>query len=188
MWRSSIRLIPERYHNATKVIISKLPFTIYLAIEMKSDADPEIGRCPNIRAPSKKADFSKQLVGVLRDIEDNQSWKYDELPPVQLLERLKLNKCLADRGEVERAEYFWTRRPRFLRAIGWILWFLVALGLPFWLFDVPAIGLPLFLLAAVVANTDIVRSVRWRRQYELSIDRLVRTTRNFPRSEESQAI
>jgi hypothetical protein len=147
---------------------------------MKSDPASEIGRCPNIRAPSKKVNFTKHLVGVLRDIEDNQGWKYDELPPVQLLERLKLNKCLADRDEVERAEYFWTRRPRFLRAISWILWLLVAFGLPFWLFVVPAIGLPLLLLSAVVANTDIVRSVRWRRQYELSIHRLVRTTSNSP--------
>lgn len=173
-------LIPERYHSTTKVILSKLPFTIYLAIEMKSDPASEIGRCPNICAPSKTVNFTKHLVGVLRDIEDNQDWKYDELPPVQLLERLKLNKCLADRDEVERAEYFWTRRPRFFRAISWILWLLVTFGLPFWPFVVPAIGLPLLLLSAVVINTDIVRSVRWRRQYELSIHRLVRPTSNSP--------
>jgi hypothetical protein len=29
-----------------------------------------------------------------------------------------------------------------------------------------------------MANTEIVRSARWRRQYELSIDRLVRTCKN----------
>jgi hypothetical protein len=157
------------------MLVSKLPFPIYLAIEMKSDPK-EIGRRPKIRGPSGKVNFTRHLVGVLRDLEDNQSWKYDELSPVQLLEKLKLDKSLADRDELERAEYFWTRRPRFLRAISWIAWLLVALGLPFWLFVVPAIGLPLLLLSAVVANTDIVRSVGWRRQYELSIDRLVRTT------------
>jgi hypothetical protein len=119
-------------------------------------------------------------VGVLCDIEETQSWKYDELCPVQLLEKLKLDKSLADRDELERAEYFWTRRPHFLGAISWRVWLLVALGLPFWLFRVPAIGLPLLLIAAVLANTDIVRSVRWRRQYESSIDRLVRTTCNSP--------
>jgi hypothetical protein len=31
-------------------------------------------------------------------------------------------------------------------------------------------------LAMIIANTEVVRSVRWRRQYELSIDRLIRTT------------
>jgi hypothetical protein len=147
---------------------------------MKSDLAPDDGRRPNIRAPSKKVNFTKHLVGVLRDIEENQIWKYDELCPVQLLEKLKLDKSLADRDELERAEYFWTRRPHFLGAISWIVWLLVALGLPFWLFRVPAIGLPLLLLGAVLANTDIVRSVRWRRQYESSIHRLVRTTCNSP--------
>jgi hypothetical protein len=149
------------------------------SIETKSDPE-EIGRCPKIRGPSGKANFSKRLVGVLRDVEDNQSWKYDELAPVQLLERLNLDQRLADRDELERAEYFWTLRPRFLRAVSWIAWLLVGLGLPFWVIVVPAIGLPLLLVSAVAANTDIVRSVRWRRQNEFSIDRLVRTTWKFP--------
>ncbi|HYZ72945.1 MAG TPA: thioredoxin [Chthoniobacterales bacterium] len=123
---------------------------------MKSDLAPDDGRRPNTRAPSKNVNFSKHLAGVLRDIEENHSWKYDELCPVQLLEKLKLDKSLADRDEVERAEYFWSRRPRFLRAISWILWLLVAFGLPFWLFVVPAIGLPLLLLSAVVADTESI--------------------------------
>ena len=59
----------------------------------------------------------KHLMGVLRDLEENQSWKYDELSPVQMLERLKLDKRLVDREELERTEFFWARRPRFLRAI-----------------------------------------------------------------------
>jgi hypothetical protein len=143
--------------------------------ETKSDSD-ESGRRPKIRGLSGKANFSKRLVGVWQDIEDNQSWKYDELAPVRLLERLKVDKCLADRDELERAEYFWILRPRFLRVVSWSAWLLVALGMPFWVIVVPAIGLPLLLISAVVANTDIVRSVRWRRQYEVSIDRLVRAT------------
>ena len=48
--------------------------------------------------------------------------------------------------------------------------------LPLWLFIVPAIGVPLLVIAAVIVNTEIVRSVRWRRQDELSIDRLIRTS------------
>ena len=53
---------------------------------------------------------------------------------------------------------------------------MVAFGLPFWLFIVPAIGYPLLIIWAVLVNTDIVRSVRWRRQYELGIDRLIQTS------------
>ena len=33
-------------------------------------------------------------------------WKYDELSPVQLLEKLKLDECPADKDELARAEYF----------------------------------------------------------------------------------
>jgi hypothetical protein len=58
----------------------------------------------------------------------------------------------------------------------------VALGLPFWLFIVPAKAVPLLIISAVVINTGIERSVRWRCQYELSIDRLIR---HFGRSAHS---
>jgi hypothetical protein len=147
---------------------------------MKSHLGPNNGGRPNIRAPSKKVNFTKNIAEVLRDIEDEQSWKFDELPPAQLLEKLKLDRSLADRDEFERAEFFWARRPRFLRAISSIIWLVVALGLPFWLLGAPAIGLPLFLLSSVVADTDIVQSVRWRRQYESSIHRLIRTIGTSP--------
>jgi hypothetical protein len=43
---------------------------------------------------------------------------------------------------------------------------------------VPSIGVPVLIIAAVIVNAEIVRSVRWRRQYELSIDRLIRTSTN----------
>ena len=44
------------------------------------------------------------------------------------------------------------------------------------LFIVPVIGVPLLIVAPVIVNTDIVQSARWRRQFELSIDRLIRTS------------
>jgi hypothetical protein len=34
------------------------------------------------------------------------------------------------------------------------------------------------IISAAAVDTEIVQSVRWRRQYELSIDRLVRTSIN----------
>jgi hypothetical protein len=149
---------------------------------MKNKRAPEIDRRANVRASSEKLNFTKHLVGFSRDIEDNQRWKYDELSPVQLLEKSKLDERPTDKDELARAEFFWSRRPRFLPAITYVAWLIVALGLPFWLFIVPAIGVPLLIVSTVIANTDIVRSVRWRRQYELSIDRLIR---HFGRSEHS---
>jgi hypothetical protein len=147
---------------------------------------PEIRGRPGVRAWLAKLSFSKQLAGVSRDLEGNQRWKYDELSPVQLLEKLRRHEYLAKNDELERAEYFWSRRPRFFRPICYVVWLIVALGLPFWLFSVPAIGLPLFIVSAVLVNTDIVRTARWRRQYELSIDRLIRTKSTLSRRNNSK--
>jgi hypothetical protein len=63
-----------------------------------------------------------------------------------------------------------------------ILWFIVPLGLPLWLLNIAAIGVPLLITWMVVGATGILGSVRWRRQYELSVDRLIR---QFGRSEYS---
>ena len=149
---------------------------------MKNKRALEIDRRANVRASSEKFTFSKHLVAFWRDLEDNQHWKYDELSPAQLLAKLKLDERPVDKDELARAEFFWSRRPRLLPAAGYIVWLIVALGLPFWLFTVPAIGLPLLIISTMVVNTGIVQSVRWRRQYELSIDRLIR---HFGRSEHS---
>ena len=153
---------------------------------MKNKRALEINRRANFRASSEKFNFTKHLVGfwrdLKRDLEDNLHWKYDELSPVRLLEKLKLDECPADKDELARAEFLWRRRPRLLPAAGFIVWIIVALGLPFWLFTVPAIGVQLLIIAAVVIDTGIVRSVRWRRQYGLSIGRLIR---HFGRSEHS---
>jgi hypothetical protein len=128
----------------------------------------------NSRASLELPNVSKHLTGFWRDLEDDQRWKYDELPPVQLLEKSQLGERLPDKDELARAEFFWSRRPRVLPATSFLLWIILALGLPFWLFTVPAIGASLLIIAIVVVDTGIVRSVRWRRQYELSIDRLIR--------------
>ena len=130
----------------------------------------------NDRAWSESFHFTKRLVGVWRDLEDNQCWKYAQSSPLQLLKDLKFDLCRADKNELARAEYFWNRRPRLLPVVSYIVWLLAGLGLSFWLFVVPAIGYPLLIVFAVIANTEIVRSVRWRRQYELGIDRLVHTS------------
>jgi hypothetical protein len=94
----------------------------------------EIDRRATARAPSEKLNFTKHFVGLWHDLEDNQHWKYGELSPVQLLEKLKLNKHPTDKDELARAEFFWSRRPRLLPATGYILWIIAALALPVWLF------------------------------------------------------
>src|SRR6202043_750908 len=134
--------------------------------QMKNKRALEIDRQANSRASSDKFNFTKHLGRFWRDLEDNQRWKYDELSPVQLLEKLKLDERPTDKDELARAAFLWRRRPRLLPAAGFIVWIIVALGLPFWLFIVPAKAVPLLIISAVVINTGIERSVRWRCQYE----------------------
>jgi len=126
---------------------------------------------------SWKFRFPKRLVEVWQDLQDDEHWKYEELSPVQLLEKLKLDGYPTDSDELTRTKWMWTRRPRFLLAISCLLWFIAALGMPVWLFILPKVGAPLLIIWVVMVGTELVRSVRWRRQYELSIDRLIRISR-----------
>src|SRR5260370_28848722 len=130
----------------------------------------ETDRRANVRASSEKSTFSQQLARFWREREDNERWQYNELSPLQLLEKLKLAEHPVDKDELARAEFFWRRRPRLLSATGYIFWIIVALGLPAWLFVFPAIGVPLLIISAGVINARIVRCVAWRRQYELRIE------------------
>jgi hypothetical protein len=128
--------------------------------------------------PLEKSRFTKHLAELWHDLQDEPHWKYESSSPVQILEQLNLDTWRQNNDELVRAEWFWNRRPRLLRATSCVVWLLAALGLPFWLFIIPAIGIPLLIISAVAVETEIVQSVRWRRQYELSIDRLVRTSVN----------
>ena len=126
----------------------------------------------------EKHSLGKSLGELWQDLQADPHWKYEQLSPIQLLEKLELHMYPTDNDELARATWFWSRRPRLLPAASCIAWLTVALGLPFWLFMVPSIGVPVLIIAAVIVNAEIVRSVRWRRQYELSIDRLIRTSTN----------
>ena len=136
--------------------------------ERGAEISEEAESCP-------RCGLGKALSEVWHDLQADPKWKYEQLSPIQLLEKLELRIHLRDSGELFRATWFWSRRPRLLSVASSILWITVALGLPFWLFRIPSIGVPLIIVAAVVINTDLVRSLRWRRQYESSIDRLIRT-------------
>lgn len=126
----------------------------------------------------EKVTFAKRLRDLWQDLQDNSHWKYEQLSPVQLIEKSKVQRNSTDIDELARADWFWSRRPRLLPAASCIVWLIVVLGLPFWLFSIPAVGVPFLVIAAVIVDTEIVRSVRWRRQYESSIGRLIRTSKN----------
>ena len=131
-------------------------------------------RCISNRCGWQKHSLRKTLIELWQDAQGDPEWKYEQLSPAQLLEKSELPCYSKHCSELARATWFWSRQPRLLAAASFILWATVALGLPFWL-RIPSIGVPLIILAAVVINTDLVRSLRWRHQYESSIDRLIRS-------------
>lgn len=147
-------------------------------VEVKMNKSSKNNQCISSHSLWQKLSFAKRLGEVWQDLQDDPHWEYEQLSPVQLLEKSELHRYPPDNDELARANWFWHRRPRFLQAASCIVWLIVALGLPLWLFIFPAIGVPLLIIAAVIVNTEIVRSVRWRRQYELAVDRLIRTCTN----------
>src|SRR5260221_9372550 len=149
-------LISDRYHRATKSILSELFLRFIFYTEMKNKRALEIDRRANIRASSEKSNFTRHLVDFWRDLEDNQRWRYDELSPLQLLEKLKPDECPANKDELARADFFCRRRPSWLPPTGYIPGVIVALGLPAWLFVFPAIGCPLLIISAAGGNTAVV--------------------------------
>jgi predicted nucleic acid-binding protein len=149
-----------------------------ILVEVKMSESSKNSQSASNRCLSEKHHFGKFLGEVWKAVQDNQHWKYEQLSPVKLLERSKRHRYPPDNDELARANWFWSRRPRLHQVTSCTVWFIVALGLPLWLFMFPAIGVPLLIVSAVISYTEIVRSVRWRRQYELSIDRLIRSWKN----------
>src|SRR5258708_34764411 len=156
-------------------MLSKLFLRFIFYIEMKTKQETD--RRANVRASSEKSTFSQQLARFWRDLEDNQRWQYNELSPLQLLEKLKLAERPVDKDELARAEFFWRRRPRLLSATGYIFWIIVALGLPAWLFVFPAIGEPLLIISAADVDTRIVLYLHRGPQHLLTIDDLIAPSR-----------
>ena len=66
--------------------------------------------------------LARRLVGIWRDFDEKPSWKYREIAPDLLLRSLKLHEADVDRSELNRAEWFWRRRPRLILGEGFFGW------------------------------------------------------------------
>ena len=114
-------------------------------------------------------------------------WKYEELPPFLLSQVTKLDLLEASDSELSRAIWFWLRRPQLMfhdsaAVIITALCILTTLSIA--LLNWP--GTSMFKHAAEVTIVFLEVSVeiyamgyrlkflRWRRDYERSIDRLIR--------------
>ena len=118
--------------------------------------------------------YGEQLVRLWRDLHDDQAWKYEELCPIELLQKVEIDHQALPKDELDRVAWFWRRRPRGLTAVGLILWLIAAVAAPFCVI-VPCLAVPVLITCMALLLLTIVRSVRWRRDYELSVSRLLHT-------------
>ena len=117
-----------------------------------------------------------------KDFNCKEDWRFPELPPVQLQKSLDVPWSLVDPGEYVRAEWMWSRKPKLILGEGG-LGYAILVFVALLLLLIPKVGV--FLTAAWCITTlgaiarDVVHSVRWRRDYEVSITRIMRSHRNL---------
>jgi len=111
-----------------------------------------------------------------RDFQSEHDWRFPDVPPWQIYRYF--GYAIVDHSESLRAEWLWRRRPREILGrgvVGYVLVVVISilllLTLPLGFFVEAAWLFTCFMLIAL----DVVRNVRWRRDYEASLCRLIRT-------------
>jgi uncharacterized membrane protein YhdT len=107
---------------------------------------------------------------------------YPDMPPETLLiQHLGINNAVKG-GELQRAEWFWHRRPRKLilsrdKALWVALLYLslwaVAAFIPRSIVVIRGIGWLALAAIAVAVFVDICRYAQWKREYDSAISRLI---------------
>jgi hypothetical protein len=130
------------------------------------------------------------LSSIWRNLITEPVWKYEELPPLLLSQVAKLDLLKASDSELSRVMWFWLRRPKLMFHDSAAL-MTVALCIPISL-SIALVNWPGTSMAKRVAELIILlfevavemylighrlKFLRWRREYERSIDRLIRTLR-----------
>jgi hypothetical protein len=121
--------------------------------------------------------------------EGGQQFKtmYPDIPPGVLLARKKCNDISVDLDELQRADWFWKRRPKKLvlclrKTLG-ILFFYFFLGIAsMYLRDqtlaiitIRSVGWVTLAATAVAVFVDIFRYAHWKWEYSSAIRRLLAT-------------
>lgn len=122
------------------------------------------------------------------DLTTEPDWKYDELPPFLLSQLTESDLFEASDSELARVIWFWCRRPKLMfpdNAAQVIVASGVLISLSIALVSWPGTSPPklideviivlLELAAAIYVIGHRLRFLRWRREYERSIDRLIRS-------------
>jgi hypothetical protein len=116
------------------------------------------------------------------DFNSDEHWKFPELSPVQLQKSLDVPWSFIDRGEYVRAEWMWSRKPKLILGEGG-LGYAILIFVALLLLLIPKVGVFLTVAWCVTMlgaiSRDVVRSIRWRREYEVSITRIMRSHRHL---------
>jgi hypothetical protein len=129
---------------------------------------------------------SDGLLAVWRDLTAEPIWRYEELPPFLLAEVTEIDLLEASDSELARAMWFWLRRPKLMfhdSAALVALCILISLSIALVNWHLTpvlqrAAGVIIILFEVAVGICALVQRLkfrRWRRAYEQSIDRLIRT-------------
>jgi hypothetical protein len=103
-------------------------------------------------------------------------WRFPELAPSDLLRSLNCDLSDVDHAEFFRAKWMWTRKPKsFLEAGSFGYLILALIGLV--LLVIPDAGIVLAFAVLLILAKEAVRFGRWRREYESSIGRVIRSRR-----------
>jgi hypothetical protein len=137
----------------------------------------------------KPKEIGRALLAIWSDLTAERVWQYQELPPFLVVNLKELNFDTLGDSEHSRAKWFWSRRSKVvLYESGTALPLSVLCGLL--CLNIAFARLPLTssselaseatilflgLAIAVTAIVDKVRLVRWRREYELSVNRLIQS-------------
>jgi hypothetical protein len=128
------------------------------------------------------------LLTIWKDLTTEPVWRYEESPPFLLSQLTKIDLFEASDSELSRAIWFWCRRPKLpfhdsVAPIIVALCLLVSLSVAS--VNWPGTSIPkrvaelIILLFEVAVEIYLViqrlRFLRWRREYERSIDRVIGT-------------
>jgi hypothetical protein len=118
-----------------------------------------------------------RIVGWWRDFQYPSHWRYPDLAPQEVLACRQFKLEFAAEPELKRAAWLWYRRPRLILGYG-ALSYVIMVACTTMALLVPVIGI-LFAAAclgiwALAIASDTIRYVRWRRDYEMALDRLLR--------------
>jgi len=118
-----------------------------------------------------------RIVGWWRDFQYPSRWRYPDLAPQEVLAGRQLKIELAAEPELKRAAWLWFRRPKLILGYGAFSYVIMVACITVAML-VPVIGIfvAVFWLCiwVLAIAADTIRYVRWRRDYETTLDRLLR--------------